>query len=99
VGARVIDAYSIKPMNPTVPLAAFHVTGGRIVVVEDHHPEGGLGAAVRQVLVTSEAKSLQLAHLAVRQLPMSGTSAELLDFEQISARHIEAAARSLLGRR
>lgn len=99
IAARVVDAYSIKPMDSTVLLAACDATGGRFVVAEDHHPEGGLGAAVRQVLMSAEASSLRLAHLAVRQLPMSGTSAELLDFEQISARHIEAAARSILGRR
>jgi len=94
--ARVVDAYSLKPMDPSTLLQACEATSGRLVVVEDHHAEGGLGAAVSRVLTEAGARGVRIAHLAVRELPMSGTSAELLDFVGISAAHISVAARSLV---
>ena len=94
--ARVVDAYSLKPMDPSTLLQACDVTSGRLVVVEDHHAEGGLGAAVSRVLTEANERGVRTAHLAVRELPMSGTSAELLDFVGISAAHISVAARSLV---
>ncbi|HZU80764.1 MAG TPA: transketolase C-terminal domain-containing protein, partial [Acidimicrobiales bacterium] len=97
IASRVVDAYSIKPMDGATVLEASETTSGRFVVVEDHRPEGGLGAALRGVLSAGGASSTEVAHLAVRKLPMSGTSAELLDFEGISAVHIEEAARALVG--
>ncbi|MGH9029102.1 MAG: transketolase C-terminal domain-containing protein, partial [Acidimicrobiales bacterium] len=92
-----VDAYSLKPMDPSALLEACEVSGGRIVVAEDHHPEGGLGAAVEQTLSRAlRPRTSSIAHLAVREMPMSGTSAELLDFVGISVRHIAAAARALV---
>jgi transketolase len=67
------------------------------VVAEDHHPEGGLGSAVVDALTADGRTELAVAHLAVRELPGSGTSQELLDAAGISAGHIAAAARRLLG--
>jgi transketolase len=98
VAARVVDAYSIKPMDVTVVLEACEATQGRLVVVEDHRPEGGLGAALCQLISANGASPTEIAHLAVRKLPISGTSAELLDFEGISAVHVEEAAKVLVGR-
>lgn len=95
ISARVLDAYSVKPIAASTLLAASEATGGRLVVAEDHRPEGGLGAAVALALSAAGA-STRIAHLAVRVLPTSGTSAEQLDFAGISARRIEAAARTLL---
>ena len=46
IGARVIDLYSVKPVDTATLTAAAAATGGRLVVAEDHHPEGGLGSAV-----------------------------------------------------
>jgi transketolase len=74
-------------------LTAARETGGRIVVVEDHYPEGGLGAAVMEALADAPPK---IAHLAVRALPTSGKPEELLNAAGISARHIAAAATKLL---
>ncbi len=76
--------------------AAVAATGGRLVVAEDHHPEGGLGAAVTDALLAAGPQTLRVAHLAVRELPGSGTSAELLAAAGIDAPHIAAAARDLL---
>ena len=46
IGARVIDCYCVKPIDTATIAAAAQATGGRIVIAEDHHPEGGLGSAV-----------------------------------------------------
>jgi transketolase len=96
IGARVIDAYSVKPIDAAALAAAVEATRGRLVVAEDHHPEGGLGSAVTDALLARGAQSLRLAHLSVRELPGSGTTAELLAAAGIDARHIEDAARGLL---
>ena len=97
ISARVIDLYSIKPVDTATLTAAAAATGGRLVLVEDHHPEGGLGSAVIDALTSDGRIELAVAHLAVRDMPGSGTSAELLDAAGISADHITAAARELLG--
>jgi transketolase len=97
ISARVIDLYSVKPVDTATLTAAAAATGGRLVLVEDHHPEGGLGSAVIDALTGAGRAELAVAHLAVRDMPGSGTSAELLDAAGISADHITAAARDLLG--
>ncbi len=99
VHARVIDLYSVKPIDTRTLIEAVEDTAGRLVVVEDHHPEGGLGSAVADALLataTGAAIPLRLAHLSVTELPGSGTAAELLGAAGIDAAHIESAARTLL---
>jgi transketolase len=98
IHARVIDLYSVKPLDMDTLSTAAEVTQGRVVVVEDHYPQGGLGSAVSDALLT-ETRTLRLAHLCVRELPGSGTSAELLAAAGIDAQHIETAARALLTRK
>jgi transketolase len=68
----------------------------RLVIAEDHHPEGGLGSAVLDALTGAGRTDLAVAHLAVREMPSSGTPAELLDASGISASSIAEAARCLL---
>lgn len=96
IRARVIDAYSIKPIDAEGLREAVAATGGRIVVAEDHHAEGGLGAAVLAALAAEPLTDLHLKHLAVDGVPGSGTPAELLDWAGIDAAHIAAAARATL---
>ena len=96
VQARVIDAYSVKPIDAEGIRAAVAETGGRAVVAEDHHPEGGLGAAVLAALAAEPLADLHLEHLAVDGVPGSGTTAELLDWAGIDAAHIARAARAVL---
>ncbi|GAB3126604.1 transketolase [Glaciibacter psychrotolerans] len=98
ISARVIDLYSIKPLDRENLIEACRVTGSRLVVVEDHYPEGGIGSAVLEALADADVHALHLTHLAVRGLPTSGTPAELLDVAGISSRHIVAAAERLAGR-
>lgn len=98
VGARVIDCYSLKPIDADTLATAARATGGAVVVVEDHYPAGGLGEAVIAALVEAKVDGLRVAHLAVRSLSASGTPAELLDKAGISAPYVVAAAKELLGR-
>jgi transketolase len=96
IKARVIDCYSVKPIDAATLSDAVAATSGRMVVAEDHHPEGGLGSAVIESLVAKGPVSLHLAHLAVRGMPGSGTGAELLAWAGVDADHIAAAARRLM---
>jgi transketolase len=97
IAARVIDCYSVKPVDARTLAAAAEATGGRIVVAEDHHPEGGLGSAVATALLAAGQQNLHLTHLAVGEMPGSGTGEELLAWAGIDAAHIAAAARKLAG--
>jgi transketolase len=97
ITARVIDCYSVKPIDIGALTAAAQDTG-RIVVAEDHHPEGGLGSAVADALLAAGQRDFRLAHLAVRGMPGSGTGAELLAWAGIDAEHIADAARQLAAR-
>jgi transketolase len=94
--ARVIDLYSVKPIDTETLVAAAAATNGRLVVAEDHYPAGGLGCAVADALLEAGVQGLRLTHLSVRDLPGSGSSEELLAAAGIDAPHIEAAARALL---
>ena len=92
IGIRVIDAYSVEPLDEATILREVAVTGGRAVVVEDHYAGGGLGEAVAGAL----AGKAVLKHLCVRELPRSGKPDELLERYGISASHIIRAARELV---
>jgi transketolase len=96
IKTRVIDLYSVKPVDKVTLQEAAALTRGRMVVVEDHYPEGGLGAAVMEALA-ADMDPPRIVHLAVRGLPGSGKPAELMDKAEISARHIVAAAKRLYG--
>jgi transketolase len=95
IPARVVDCYSVKPVDTAGLVAAAEATAGRIVVAEDHHPEGGLGSAVADALLAAGQQNLRITRLAVREMPGSGTGAELLAWAGIDAEHIAAAARAL----
>jgi len=70
-------------------------TGGRLVIAEDHYPQGGLGAAVLEALAGT-GLPLRARQCAVNGLPGSGTPDELMDAAGISASRIAVAARELL---
>ena len=98
VNARVIDLYSVKPVDLRTLREAAQVTRGRLVVVEDHYPQGGLGAAVMEALALEE-RPPRVLHLAVKGLPTSGKPEELMNAAGITAPHIVRAARRLLAKR
>jgi transketolase len=93
---RVIDLYSVAPIDRDALLAAGTATGGRIITVEDHYQAGGIGDAVADAV--SEA-GIRVHRLAVREIPRSGKPAELLDRFGISASHIVDAVEAMVGGR
>ena len=95
ISARVIDAYSVKPIDADTLQAASEATG-RIITVEDHFLEGGLGDAVLAALAEKDEHP-HVLKLAVREMPRSGKPEELLNAYGIDAEHIAEAARQLVG--
>jgi transketolase len=99
---RVIDAYSVKPIDASTLHDAARATGGKVVVVEDHWPEGGLGDAVLEAFSRREGKGYAgalpvVVKLGVRDMPTSGSPEELMDAAGITAKHIVSAVKSLVG--
>jgi transketolase len=96
IRARVLDLYSVKPLDRDAVFESVRATGGRLVTVEDHWPEGGLGDAVLDALADS-GLPLKVVKLAVRGLPGSGRPAELLHQAGVDAEAIVGAVETLLG--
>jgi len=94
VSVRIVDAYSIKPIDGDTLREAARATDGKVVAVEDHWPEGGLGEAVLSAL-SEGSDPLHFEHLAVGIMPGSGKSEELMDAAGIDANHIVDAVRKL----
>ncbi|MFP4123095.1 transketolase [Coleofasciculus sp.] len=102
ITARIIDAYSVKPIDTETLHQAAQDTEGNLIVVEDHWLEGGLGAAVQDAFAgvdtapTYQGPQLQLIKLAVQNMPGSGKPQELMHEAKIDADAIVEAARSLV---
>ncbi len=100
---RVIDLYSVKPVDYRTVHDAVSATNGKLVVVEDHWPQGGIGSAILECFATHTASAadhatdFQMTHLAPSSLPGSATPQEQLDNNGISARHIVEAVKGLIG--
>jgi len=92
---RVIDLYCVKPIDGKALAEQIKATGGRLVTVEDHWPEGGIGEAVIGALAEAGAPPASYQRLAVRDMPHSGKPEELVDAFGISARHIAEAVRGI----
>lgn len=89
VRIRVIDLYSVKPLDiKTLEKAADETKG--IITVEDHYPQGGIGEAVKSVLTGYNVFSL-----AVNKIPRSGKPDELLEYEEINSRAIVKLVKTL----
>jgi transketolase len=97
VAIRVIDAYSVKPIDRQTLLEAARATDGKVVVVEDHWKDGGLGDAVLEALASAGLAHLRVVQLAVTQMPGSGKPEELMAAAGIDAAHIVEAVHSLKG--
>ncbi|XP_020648707.2 transketolase-like protein 1 isoform X1 [Pogona vitticeps] len=89
---RVIDPFTIKPLDAETIISNARATGGRIITVEDHYKEGGIGEAVAAVV--SGEPGILVQSLAVSGVPRSGKPAELLDLFGISSKSIIAAVKS-----
>jgi transketolase len=92
IEVRIIDAYSVQPLDKENILKETAETKSRAIVVEDHFESGGLGDAVAAALAGKAA----IKHLCIRELPRSGKPNELLDKYGISARHIVGAVKEFL---
>jgi transketolase len=92
---RVIDAYSVKPLDADGIRAAARATGGRVLTVEDHYFEGGLGDAVLNALAAETGTSM--VKVAVQDVPRSGKPEELLHRFGLDAASIAARARAVIG--
>jgi len=96
VAIRVIDLYSVKPLDVAALAENVRATGGRLITVEDHYHEGGLGEAVITALAESGVALSAVKRLAVDRVPHSGQENELLEAFGISAKHIAEAVDQLL---
>ncbi|ERL94232.1 hypothetical protein D910_11513, partial [Dendroctonus ponderosae] len=94
IGARVIDPFTVKPLDKETIIKNIKDVGGRAVVTEDHYYQGGLGEAVIAALAME--KDIIVKHLAVGELPRSGPPNALLQYYGISAKHISSAAQDIL---
>jgi transketolase len=91
VAIRVIDLYSLQPIDATTLTRCAAETRRHVITVEDHYAAGGLGDAVASAIAPA---GFTVTRLAVREIPRSGKPDELIDRYGISARHIVNAVRS-----
>ncbi len=96
ISVRLIDAYSVKPIDKETLHRAAQDCGNKLVVVEDHWFEGGLGDAVLDAFVGVGEHAPTVVKLAVHGMPGSGKPAELMHWAKIDADAIVAAVKSLL---
>ena len=93
---RVIDLYSVAPVDTNALIAAGRATGGHLITVEDHYASGGIGDAVAEAVADA---GLTVHRLAVRDIPRSGKPEELLEHFGISATHIVKAVHAVSSRK
>jgi transketolase len=91
VTIRVVDLYSLQPIDAASLLRCAEETKGRLITVEDHYHAGGLGDAVATAVA---GRGFTVTRLAVSEIPRSGTPEQLIDRYGISARHIVAAVQN-----
>ena len=95
IAIRVIDAYSVQPIDRDGLVAAGQATGGHLITVEDHYAHGGLGDAVSEAVWD---QGFRVRRLAVREIPRSGEPEELMDRYGISASAIVEAVKAVVAR-
>jgi transketolase len=96
INIRVIDAYSVKPIDSEMLYTAAQEAGAKIITVEDHWPEGGLGEAVLEAFSEFDGPLPHVTKMAVESMPSSGKPAELLEAAGISAHDIVEAVQVLV---
>jgi transketolase len=94
ISVRVIDLFSVQPLDRNELIASARAAGGVVITVEDHYAHGGLGDAVLGALAEERVRAYKLA---VREIPHSGKTKELIEKFGISSGHIVAAVKSALG--
>lgn len=94
IKAAVIDPFTVKPIDKELLIKEATRCHGRVLTVEDHYPEGGLGEAVSSAL--AEQRNVVIKILAVREVPRSGPPEVLLEHFGIGAKAITEAAKKLV---
>ncbi|XP_023290469.1 transketolase isoform X2 [Orussus abietinus] len=94
IHVRILDPFTIKPIDSATIIKNAKEAGGKIVTVEDHYPEGGIGEAVASAV--SGERDIVVKKLAVKEVPRSGPPATLLDAFGINAKHIVMAVQEIL---
>jgi len=98
IGVRVIDLYSVKPIDVATLTEAARATQGRVMTVEDHWPEGGIGDAVASALAEAQLDiPLKLVKLAVNRMPGSAKPDECVTAAGLDAESIAGSVRKLVG--
>ncbi len=95
ISVRVLDCYSVKPVDASGLREAARAAGNKVITVEDHWPEGGLGDAVLDAFADADDHP-RIIKLAVREMPTSGKPDQLLAAAGLDADHIADAARKLV---
>ncbi len=95
IAIRVIDMYCVKPIDGKALSEQVKATSGKLIVVEDHWAEGGVGEAVLSALAQAGTAPTVFRHLAVERMPHSGKPDELVDMFGLSARKIAEAVNGL----
>lgn len=85
-GVRVLDLFTVKPIDKDAVVKNALECGGRILVVEDHYYEGGIGEAVLSAV--AEERNIYVKHIAIPRVPRSGAPNEVLDYYGLTAKHI-----------
>jgi transketolase len=91
VSIRVVDLYSLQPIDAASLVQCAEETQGRLITVEDHYRAGGIGDAVASAVAS---RGFTVRRLAVAEIPRSGTPDQLLDHYGISARHVVEAVKT-----
>lgn len=94
VNARVVDLFTVKPLNKQFLITQARQCGGKVVTVEDHYPEGGIGEAVSSAV--SDEANIFVKSLSVQHVPRSGPPKVLLDLFGISSKSIVKTVLSLV---
>ena len=76
----IVDCYCIKPFNTKRFIELVKKSGNKVVIVEDHYKEGGIG---EMIMAASAGNNIEFEHLCVREMPHSGTKEKLMEIEGI----------------
>jgi transketolase len=93
IPTRIIDLYSVAPIDRVTLVESARATGGKVLTVEDHYAHGGIGDAVLSALAS---EAVRVHKLAVREIPHSGKPEELIDHYGIGARSIVDASKQIV---
>lgn len=94
INIRVLDLFTIKPLDKKAIIENAKEVGGTIITVEDHYPQGGIGEAVLSEV--AEERGITVKVMAVLNVPRSGSPNALLDYYGISAKHIVKTVKDLI---